>query len=610
MNVAPDNIFFESEILSQNILSDDRSVRKNSRIALINLFKDYKKGQTITVDQQVKYPWFNFICMAINKFIDENELIFKVEKEKEAGSILEKGKERKCGIHTSPLEDSNLPIYLVTMPHLAMREGLETQIKLIFEEGFLSTREESIAEAKKRLHLFIGINYCYDLDPLKNKANKKIIRDLFQKNVEDNVSIESFCWSRNWTYAYEVPKNTPKVTQTLVKRVFRLLHEIDSVKAANIYNKVMKTKVNPLQACRDEIIHSPSFMHVFKACRSLKIDRTLFLATVDDDAVALRTAVVGLYSQYDQLIQRYPNLEAASTGYYMFDPLNKFVEIGSVSNFIARYATGLLRANGSYLPEPNAIFKITSGKVLSSKLSFMRKDNKGSLESIGMLENLGLMKGDVQGRVVFGGHGPLHTGVSPNVKIPSHLLNINTVDVFKNPKNLSSLRSFSQSSLHPLNGFTTNILRTCPEGSNYGKTKSFVSSIYTAFDPIDYAVDLQEIWLDVFPAVFDQVFDMYKSNDHAIYSDPEMHKEVFKKRAEKIVIELNLDKKLTQSIASLIRKKFVSLFEAKLNLATNRHITADDIELFVKLSRNINMNVYKYLRSQIMNEPFNPIVLH
>lgn len=607
MNIAPENVFLECELLSKSILSDDRTTRKKSRITLINLLRNYPNGQ-FTADQTVKYPNFNFLSYAINGFIKNNEFIFKVKDE--AGSILEKGKERKCGIHTNPPDDSNLPIYLVTMPHLATNKGLETQIKLIFEEVFLSTKEESLAEAKKRLHLFIGVNYCYDLDPVKNKVNKQIIRDLFQKNVRDNVSIESFCWSRNWTYTYEVPKKDKEVPQETVKRVFRLLHEIDSVKAANIYNEVMKTKVNPLQACRDEIIHSPSFMHVFNACRSLKIDRTLFLATVDDDAVALRTAGVGLYSQYDKLIQSYPNLEAASTGYYMFDPLNKFVEIGSLSNFIARYATGLLRANASYLPEPNAIFKIPSGKVLSLKLSFMREDNKGNLESIGMLENLGLMKGDVQGRVVFGGHGPLHTGVSPNVKIPSHLLNINTVDVFKLPKNLSSLRSFSQTALKPLQGFATNLLRTCPAGSNTALTRPSVSSVYTAFDPIDYAKVLPLIWLDVYPSVFAQVFEMYNTNDYAIYSDPIKYKTIFNEKAEKIIKEFNLDIKFTQAIASLISDKFVSLFKAKINLTTNPHITADDIELFVKLSRNINMNVYKYLRSQILNEPFNSIFLH
>lgn len=555
----------------------------------------------------MEYPYFAFLSNAINGFIKNNEFIFKVKDE--AGSILEKGKERKCGIHTNPPDDSNLPIYLVTMPHLAAREGLEAQIKLIFEEGFLSTKEESLAEAKKRLHLFIGVNYCYDLDPIKNKVNKQIIRDLFQNNVQDNVSIESFCWSRNWKYAYEVLDKKLEVPQALVKRVFRLLHEIDSAKAANIYNVVMKTKVNPLQACRDEIIHSPSFMHVFNACRSLKIDRTLFLATVDDDAVALRTSGLGLYSNYDKLIELNLNLEAASTGYYMVDPLNKFVEIGSLSNFIARYANGLLRANAAYLPEPNAIFKIPSGKVLSPKLSFMR-DKSGNLEAIGMLENLGLMKGDVQGRVVFGGIGPLHTRVSPKVKIPIHLRSFNTLDVFKLPINLSSLRGFSQSALNPLKGFTANILRTCPEDSNTPLARSSVSSIYTAFDPIDYAKVLPVIWLDVFPVVFAQVFEMYNTNNYAIYSDPIMYSQVFKKRAEEIINEFNLDQKFTQSIALLISNKFVSLMKAKLNLATNPHITANDIELFVKLSRNINMNVYKYLRSQILNEPFNSIILH
>jgi|GEM_PF-4590282 len=51
MNVVPEKIFFESETFSKNILSDDRSVRKNSRIALVNLLKNYPKGQYFTADQ-------------------------------------------------------------------------------------------------------------------------------------------------------------------------------------------------------------------------------------------------------------------------------------------------------------------------------------------------------------------------------------------------------------------------------------------------------------------------------------------------------------------------------------------------------------------------------
>lgn len=596
------------ETLCKNILSDNKELRNKSREKLIN-YINAKKMPILDADQKENYPNYALVSIAIKKFMKDK---FIFEMKDEAGSILEKGKEQNYGKHSSLDKDSNEPTYIVTMPHLAGNGRLEGQIKLLFEEGFSTTSEESIEEAKKRLHLIVGVNFCYDIDPAKNKAKKKYIQDLFKKNLGKNVSIEAFRWSPNWAYSYNVPSGAPSSSQSVVKRVFRLLKDLDSDKASKVYKKVMIKKKVPYQAIRQEILKSESFNAYFTKFRALRDDRPCYLFTFDDDAVALRTAKIGLFSQYDRLIRLNPDLEAATTGYYMIDPDNIYVEIGSKSNLVSRIATAYSRANAGYIPEPNGLWKIKNGKTLDRNLSFVKKNDKtGIMESIRMLENLGLMKGDQQGRIVWGSLGPIHTAKSPNVEIPKHLQNIEIASAFKDSENLDSLRVFSQSSLNPLNGFAAGMMRTFPTGYNKGAYKGPLAYIYTAFDPIEYAKYLPKAWLKVYSTVHHIIFRVSNRNNekkNKILSDPKKFEKSFTRIAEKIANEFAL--KNVEPIAKLISEKSVSLLTAvdtlkKAKNANKKHLfTSGQIEMMVQTSRNTNMNVYNYLRSQIKGEPF------
>ncbi len=601
-----------------NILSDDKQNRKDSRILLISQWIN-DRLPLLTKDQKIDYPNYALVSDAINLFTKHDEFIFKLKAEEvkktkklkaeEAGSILSKNKSRKSAIHSYLSEDSELPTYFVTMPHLLTNKGLSRQIKLIFEEGFLSTKEKSLPVAKKRLHLFVGINFCYTLDPIINKKNKALIEKLFEREVRKNVSLEAFCWAPHWTYSYEVPKKTEQPTHATVKRIYRLLSEMDLNKASKIYDEVMNVKLKPpFQRFRQEIVISPSFSKEFKSFRKARDDRPCFLGTVDDDAVSYRLNGKGLYSNYDKLILKNVNLEAATTGYLMLDPENIFVEIGSTCNLISRYIFALLRANATYLPEPNGIFKLPTGKKLSKEISFIdSKDKMGTLESLKIMQNMGLSKGDMQGRVVVGGiDAAMQTAVSPNVEIPIHLRNVVEALVFTESKNLASLRKFSQTTINSLNGFAFGMLSTY-EKSNTGKNRGLVASIYKAFDPIEYAKTISTDWVFAYPSISNRIFEVYKNSKdyNAILSDPEQFNDDFKKYSKNIVTECNLGKGNTKKISNLIKAKVVVLFKAKKALLETKKFEKKDIKLFVKASRMININIHEYLVSKIWDMPFN-----
>lgn len=626
MNVTPE-MLNRRESLCTKLLSDDKQKRKNSRVILIKKWKSDRLPE-LTDKQKIDYPNYALISDAIDRFINHDEFIFKLKAEeqkvkakeskvkanvskvkaKEAGSILLKNKSRISGTHSYPSEDSDLPTYFVTMPHLLTNNGLAKQIKLIFEEGFLSTKEESLAEAKKRLHLFVGINFCYSIDPITNKRNKELIKDLFEKKVRKNVSLEAFCWAPHWTYSYEVLKKTEQPTHATVKRIYRLLSEMKFKKASRIYDEVMDVKLMaPFQGFRQELVVSPSFKKEFKSFRAPRDDRPCFLGTVDDDAVSYRNGV-GLYSHYDELILNNKDLKAATTGYIMLDPDNIFVEVGSTCNLISRYILGILRANATYLPEPNSLFGIPVGKKLSKEISFIdSKDKMGRLESLKIMQNMGLLKGDMQGHVVVGGiDAAMQTAVSPNVNIPDRLLNVVDAVVFTESINLASLRKFSQTAVDSLNGFAAGMLRTYA-GSNTQPNRALVASIYKAFDPIEYAKTIATDWMCAYPSISKRIFKVYNTNNPAILSDPELFNDDFKKYSNKIVTECNLDQGKTKKIAALIKEKVVVLFEAKNALLETEKFEKKDIRLFVKASRLININIHEYLICKICNVAFDLI---
>jgi hypothetical protein len=605
---------------SENIFSDDKDTRKKYRIKIINHKKDFLKVPDFSKEHIKEYPSFYIVSKAINEFVKE-KFIFAI---KETPGVILKSKipvKYVQGIKRTLPVDSNEPTFLVTMPHLANgKNDLDKQIDLLFREGFGATDKESRVIAKNRLHVFAGVNYCHSLDPKINRAKQAYINDLLQKPAVDNVTLEAFRWEPQWSYIHpKVEKKNSKskskekikisylnptckkaVPQCTVKRLFRLLQEMDDKKSKIVFKSLMKNKVIPYQGIRERIKDSKfiaSFLNTFRANR---YNRPCYLLICDDDAVRLRTYKIGLFSQYILLINQHPNLKVATTGYYMADKKNKSVLFMSLANETGRYAAAQVRANSAYPSEVNLLIKIPDGKKMSEKISCIRSGNKANLESIGFLEHLGLMKGDVEGQVIYGMTGPIQTGVSPNVNIPKHLKNVNlTKQSFLQSKNLTSLRSFSQSMLNPLDGFAASVLRSYPTGSGARPVKTSLSEIYKSLDPIEYSKSIEDIWLEASPSISKAILKNYNSKYFEILSDAKTFDELFATQAKNIRKNLNIENKYQKPITNLIKDKSISICKAIENLANTNLFDDDDLNELISIAKNVNEMVIGYLRIQI-----------
>jgi hypothetical protein len=608
----------ELENMSQNIFSEDKNTRKHYRQLIISNYHDFWYMPELTEFQKTQYSHFYVVAHAFSLFINKSEFLFKI-KEKDAGDIVLHNR-RNAGVHTSLPVNSDQPTYMVTMLHLVRKENLDKQLELLKEEGFGVSKEESLRESATRLHAFVGLNYCHGFDCAENRANKMRINGLLSERPKPNVSYESFHWTPQWVYnipkakgknpwpypdlkslklkwLFPISKQTTKVPQSIAKRLFRLLQDAYPHYTPALYQKIMEDKVVPYQGLREAIKNSPSVQLFFNAFRFYRWYRPCYLATTDDDAVKLRNDGKGVFTHYDDLIKTYPNLELASTGYFMVDPKNHHVEVASRVNLVARQGCFLM-PNAAYPPEPNMIVKIPFGPLIDRKISFLR-DKAGNLESLGMLQNLGLMAGDVRGRVVFGNAGAIQTGVSPNVKIPKKLLKGVTPQSYLQSDVVDSLRQFSQSAISPIFGFGMNVMRTIPRIANNVISRPILAEIYQAFDLIDYAKILGQNWAVTYLPIAEKIELIY------FHGLPKKfigrYGEYCDMQAENIVADVGISKEFVKPISNMIMSTASNLYSAKLRLVDLK-FTEAEVSNIIRLSTNINENVYYYLKD-IVNKP-------
>lgn len=585
----------------RNIFSDDKATRKNARAYVISHKSEISKVSKISDKQKSNFlensenntSSCEIVSYAVNQFVKNDKFIFNIN-EKNAGQIgflKDKIKKiRSSGVHENLPVKSDKPTYVVTMPHHAGNPSLDHQIKLLFEESFGLNAEESVKQAKERLHLFIGVNYCNSINHEANKKKKKYIIDLLKKPSELNVSYEALSWSPLWKFE---GKN---ISQSKVKRLFRLLQEIDSEKASIIYKEVMSHKVIPYQDIREEIIDCKSLSSYFSHFRKDRTDRPCYLLTADDDAVHLRTEGVGLLSHYDKLIKNNPKLKVATTGYFMSDGKCNSVEIITKIFLAARYAHP--RSNATYLPEPNILVKIPKKKTISESISFLKDCKSGKLESIGLLEFKGLMEGDTKGQVVVGEFGPIQTGVSPNVKDCSKFES--KPEDFLKLETLLRLHSFSQSPMNPRNGFAPNILRTIPnpawpKGTKIMSVSSQVQKIYKAFDIIEYARNVPSIWYKAYLLIAKEIREL--SDSDVLGNDP-----LVKYGAKSIGKKLNLNKEDTQSIKEFIGTNVVNISKARRKMLKTYKYKEKDVTMIFQSSIKINEKIYLHLKNNVIKK--------
>ncbi|MDP1880578.1 MAG: hypothetical protein Q8K60_06535 [Parachlamydiaceae bacterium] len=599
------NTLPQLESYSEQMFCDQKTLRQKARREIIRLTDSFKKLPRLKKTEQSLYPTWKRVSNHMTNLIDFGAFPYQIDKKK-AGEIT-------C---TFPLNDlhpsdnthfksSDKSCYIITMAHVPnLNENpffneLSQQLNLLSTEAFEKNNEDSLQEAKERLAVVIGINFCRSLDKALNRKFKQYVYSANDKLNSSHVKFTAFNWEPIWL------KGTTVYSQTKVKRLYQLFADIKPKKAQKTLKELMvnKREIIPYQRIRDKIIKTQEVIQFYKLFNNNIENRPCMLGILDDDTVHFRTEEKGkgILSQYDKLIKNFPDLEVASTGYFMKNPEQDFVELASRADLYARQAIAHIIPNGVYLPEPNLFIKIKSLNMLKNNISFLRKGTgKGKgLEFLGLMENLQLNKGDVKGRVVMGKIGPILTSQPPRVNIPSHMPAILTPSKINNKKNLASLRMFCQTILNPKKGFANSIARALPTGTGSAKNTAKLSAVYTAFDPIDYIKHNLD-WNFIYTEFSKTLFKIFNKKIENPDYEPN-----FNALAIKIINKTHGEPLEKHNISNLLSYKFNNLYLAKIELMDQHpHLTENQFNDVVLSALNANLAVFTYLQSKIDQAPF------
>ena len=578
---------------SHDIYSNDKKKRQEARSSLVSLFQS--KVPRLNKNQRKTFPQFYQLWTLVNESLTNT---FRFPQSNTLPSFVA----------------SSRPGYIMIMAHSPnlgqpdeVVQELVIKIKRLWNEAFCETKTDSIKTANKRAALVIGVNYCHSIDLAANKAFMQRI-DSLQGNLHkvlgqqapaidlSRIQVMAFNWRLNWK------KQGEDISQVEVKRFFRLINEIDSIRAGQILKEVMKDRsaVIPYQYIREEIKNHKQVHTFYSEMRRGNRARPLFLVNLDDDAVCYRTEQVGLFSHYDQLIADNENLEVASTGYYMVNENQPFIELASRADLVARVAICAIMANGAYLPEPNLIIKIASLEMLKTRISFLRKGSQrgGGLEYLGLLENLRLNKGDAEGKIIMGRHGPIITTQPPRATVPKHWQFEDALpSLIQKAKHLASLRAFCQSVLNPKKGFAASIARAMPTGAGSAKNTAQISAIYTAFDPIEYAKHIpswQLCYLLIVEELIGMIDKKQKSPDHYFH---------YLQRAKKICRNSGVDASEENAVACLLETKVLAVMEAE-KLLTIKLLSKTQFRQIWVAALNATSALFAFLSSKLNQEEF------
>lgn len=520
--------------LSMHLLYGTKPERIEARTKLVEITRNFTIDFNHTTD-----TYWNRVRYAAYYFKATGQFVYGIEA-KNPGYILKSFQAEAAA--TSAIAPSAEPAYVAMMPHCPKQSHdiLHRQLALLNQEGFGNDSLLSEFDADQRLRVVVGINRCHSLNPAVNKAFRTYVRT-FRTNYT-NVKVCAFFWHPHWEKTIQGVDN---LSHREIQRLFKLFYHIDRQQAEALACQLESVqKEVPYQFIRQHILkHSftRDFCLQFRHGNSL---RPLWLFCCDDDAVHYKIGNnPGLFSVYDQLQKDHPNMEAGTTGYLVEDPVNDFYLIGSTVDLEARRHIAINRPNGVIYPEPNFLIRVDLRNTLESlgRISFIRKKSPGdSLESLGILENLNLHKGNVIGRLVFANSGEIITARPSRFKIAEKVKGSIYLWHILHSCYMQSLHVFGQSSIRPLDGFAMNLARSLSGNKASRHTKTLIAAVFKVFDIVTYAEGIGVWWYHYYLPVREEILSIYAARlgghvnpnyrlraerimDDLKYPNPELH---------------------------------------------------------------------------------------
>lgn len=429
------------------------------------------------------------------------------------------------------------PSFLVNIPmgvgpFTPVRTKVTSLVKKLTEGSFSDCATSSQIEAQKKLAVVIGINQMKSLDKRVNALFEwKICSLTFARGEAHRV--EGFFWEPEWeeNRSWQTFKDTKKAlkkepileercytkeTAYLIVKCFdsrRAMQLKDQLEGISLLNEDAQTQI-PFCAIRERIKNSVSTFAFAKAMKT----RTgpVYFMTMDADAVQLRPNTKGCLSLYTNVIEKtfkkegfFPSV--LTLGYHLGEAALPIPRLAVRCDMKVREAMNQVIPGSVYMPEPcTAYYLSANGKLVSNlkKISFHVAKKKG-FESRRLIEN-GIAQGSLQKEhIVFKAIPSLETTMPTRMGEASTCQRETlSAQAIKLKSTLKALRGVSQVHFNPLSwghnlyeGLPSKVKKGQVAGI-YGKLSGVLSHVFTAFDPIAFALGEK--------MTFDRAFKIYE----------------------------------------------------------------------------------------------------
>lgn len=492
---------------SAQCFSEEKATKRTAIVHLSRLLGTGRSVQLVPAHLEKKYPHWDIISKVIYVATHQNRFLFHTSKtliDEEIQVIENLTYKLKPSIEE---EDNDEPGYVIMMaaglpsklPSLKVmlqpgkkinliNTPVEKQIKILQEQSFYETTEESLLTSSERLRQVIGLNTPLSIYSKQNVKTAAYMAALMHLQ-SPTVSLIPFRWKPVWVNDNETP-----MPFKFVKRCFKILSTINHPLAKRVLKKTAPYEIVPMQLIREFIKDYGIVEAHLDSLRVVDPDRPTFAVTWDADALELRgPSGIGPFSNYDDLIAFNPDFIMATSGYVMNDPDNNYLALANKLDRAVRYVL----QEYSYFPEPNTLYNAKYFESLCFKREgFFR--GKGN-EFIGALENFQKIHVNIKDSMVVDPDCPITTAPT-RVKIPTAFRYGVTRENFM--QNIGAFRYFLQASYNP-NNLAQGIIRHIPQlqtlvPPQYRQHIETITNAFNLFDPIHYATIFPENWPKLF----------------------------------------------------------------------------------------------------------------
>lgn len=512
------------------------------------------------------------------------------------------------------IQNDKKPAYVVMMPFLANEMNgkhtkLKENIKLIQDQSFGETINQSFMESSKRIAVVIGCNRVVSLDDRINESFKNFYMRKIPEIKGISVNIFGFLWEPLWSKKSIDPLNflttkekAYKLIKILNQRTARnLLMEIEQFKG--VFSNI-RTQI-PYQDIRERIKNHHFTEEIVKQIRRKSPLKPIFLSLLDSDIKKLRTENFGLFSQYDILIRKFQKENnvlphVLTTGYCADNTQSDTVKIVIKYDMLKRKIIASILPNGPYYPEPNMIFLLEFDVSLKD-YSFKGDGNR--LESQRLIQN-GIKKGLIDPKkMIFSDSG----GIAIEL---SRLLTKIILECSLSPtkKFLKALHGISQTHAFPRQ-WAMNLYNALEKSQKKRITDitSPLMNIYTTFDFVSlakkfpkflgerYSIKYYKIWKENYDKYIDFLTRERDAKDKFLQYKLEI--DLINITTLFCINTRNITKNFSLSydkIKDFFNEKRENLEKAKGEMINNG-VSQDHVDLVCKIARNSGIESHKFL---------------